>query len=113
MLGVDEGGNAALLLRLGHDLERQRRLTGRLRAVDFDDAAFRQAADTERDVEAERSGRDRLDLGNLLFGSEFHHGTFAKRAVDLAEGGFEGFFAVHFVLRFDGAKGNTHFGGSP
>ena len=62
VLGVDEGADAAALLRLGDDVERQRGLAGRLRAVDLDDAAARQAADAERDVEAERAGGDDLDV---------------------------------------------------
>ena len=59
VLGVDERADAAPLLRLGDDVQRQRRLAGRLRPVDLDDAAARQPADAERDVEAERAGRDR------------------------------------------------------
>ena len=39
---------------------RQRGLAGGFRAVDLDDAAARQAADAERDVEAERAGGDDL-----------------------------------------------------
>ena len=66
MLGVDEGADAALLLGLGDGVQRQRRLAGGFRPVDLDDAAARQAADAERDVEAERAGRDGLDLDDLL-----------------------------------------------
>ena len=66
VLGVDEAADAAALLRLGDDVQRQRRLAGGLRPVDLDDAAARQAADAERDVEPERAGRDRLDLDRLL-----------------------------------------------
>ena len=58
VLGVDEGGDAAELLRLGDDLQRQRGLAGGFRAVDLDDAAARQAADAERDVER-RASRSR------------------------------------------------------
>ena len=59
VLGVDEGRGAALLLALGDDLQRQRGLARGLRTVDLDDAAARQAADAERDVEPERAGRHR------------------------------------------------------
>ena len=59
VLGVDERAHAAGALRLGDRVQRQRRLAGRLGAVDLDDAAARQAADAERDVEADRAGRDR------------------------------------------------------
>ena len=65
VLGVDEGADAAVLLRLGDDVQRQRGLARAFRPVDLDDAAARQAADAERDVEAERAGRDRLDLDRL------------------------------------------------
>ena len=55
MLGIDEAANAAALLRLGDDMQRERGLAGRFRAVNLDDAAARQPADAERDVEAERA----------------------------------------------------------
>ncbi len=60
MFGVDIGGDAALLLGLGHDMQRQRGLARGFRAVDLDDAAARQAADAQRDVEAQRAGRNRV-----------------------------------------------------
>ena len=41
MLGVHEGGKATGLLRLGNDLERNRRLAGRLRPEDLDDPTAR------------------------------------------------------------------------
>ena len=62
VLGVDEGADAALLLGLGDDVQRQRGLARAFRAVDLDDPALGQAADAERDVEAQRAGRDRFDL---------------------------------------------------
>jgi hypothetical protein len=52
VLGVDEGADAAVALRLGDDVHGQRGLARRLRAVDLDDAAAGIAADAERDVEA-------------------------------------------------------------
>ena len=62
VLGVDEGADAAVLLGLGDDVQGERGLAGGFRPVDLDDAAARQAADAERDVEAERAGGDRLDV---------------------------------------------------
>ena len=56
VLGVDEGTGAALALGFGDDVERQRGLARALRSVDLDDAAAWQAADAERDVEAEGTG---------------------------------------------------------
>jgi hypothetical protein len=58
MFGVDEGADAALLLFLGHHMQRQRRLARAFRPVDLDDPALGQPADPQRDVEAERTGRD-------------------------------------------------------
>ena len=62
VLGVDERRDAAGRLRLGDDLQRERRLAARLGAVDLDDAPARHAADAERGVERERAGRDRRHL---------------------------------------------------
>ena len=84
MLGVDEGGDAARLLRLGDGVKRQRGLARAFRPVDLDDAAARQAAYAERDVEAERAGGDGLDLDRLAR-SEPHRAALAERAVDLRE----------------------------
>ena len=61
VLGVDEGADAAAALRLGDHVVDERRLARRLRAEDLDDAAARQAADPEREVERERAGRDGPD----------------------------------------------------
>jgi hypothetical protein len=62
VLGVDEGRGAAQLLHLGDDLQGERRLARGLRAVDLDHPAARQAADAEREVEAERAGGDDLHV---------------------------------------------------
>ena len=55
MFGIDKGADAALLLRFGDDMQRQRRLARGFRPVDLDDPAARQAADAERDIEARAS----------------------------------------------------------
>jgi hypothetical protein len=46
-------------------VQRERGLARAFRPVDLDDAALGQAADAERDVEAERAGGDRLDVRRL------------------------------------------------
>ena len=88
MLGVDEGGGAAGLLRLGDGVQRQRRLARAFRPVNLDHPAARQAADAERDVEPEAAGRDGLDL-DLLAAAELHRRALAERAVDLRQRGFQ------------------------
>jgi hypothetical protein len=67
VLGVHEGRHAARLLRLGNDLQRQRRLARRLRPEDFDHAAAGHAADAERVVDADGAGRDGFDRGDRPF----------------------------------------------
>ena len=88
MLGVDEGGDAAGLLRLGDRVQRQRGLARAFRPVDLDHPAARQAADAERDVEPERAGRDGLDLDRLAR-AQPHRAALAEGAVDLRQRGVE------------------------
>ena len=83
VLGVDEGADAALLLRFGHAMQRQRGLAGRFGSVNLDHPALRQAADAERDVEPERAGRDRLDVHRLVVLAELHDRALAELALDL------------------------------
>src|SRR5205085_10227430 len=95
VLGIDEGADAALLLRLGEAVQRERGLAGGFRAVDLDHAAARQAADAERDVEPERAGGDALDLHRLVVLAELHDRALAEGALDLGERGIEGFRLIH------------------
>ena len=85
VLGVDERGDAAATLRLGDDVQRERRLARRLRAVDLDDAAARDAADTERDVQGQRTGRDDVDVLSLYV-AETHDRSLSVGSLDLSEG---------------------------
>ena len=55
VLGVDEGGDAAALLGLGDDREREGRLAGGLRAEDLDHPAAREAADADGGVDRRAS----------------------------------------------------------
>jgi hypothetical protein len=74
-------------------LERQRRLARRLRAVDLDDAAARDAADAEGVVDADRAGGDGLhgDAGAVL--AEAHDRALAELLFNLADGDIEGLVA--------------------
>src|SRR5580704_4547273 len=95
MFGIDEGADAALLLGLGQAVQRQRGLARRFRPIDFDDAAARQAADAERDIEAERTGGDNVDVHRLVVFAEPHDRALAKAALDLGERRIKGFRFVH------------------
>ena len=73
------------------------------RAVNLDDAAARQAADAERDVEPERAGGNGLDLHRLLVLAETHDGALAAIPLDLRDRSLERLFPVH-LSSFDNAK---------
>ena len=102
MLGVDEGGDPAGRLRVGHGVQGNRGLTAAFRSVDLHHPTTGQPADAERDVERDRAGGDDSDRDAHLV-AEAHHGTLAKALVDLCESHLEGFFAVrssHVLLQW-------------
>src|SRR5207248_2883535 len=55
----------------------------------------RQPAEAERDVEAERAGRDGVDLDVLVALAEPHDRALAETALDLGERGIKGLRFVH------------------
>ena len=94
VLGVDERADAAAALRLGDHVVDERRLARRLRAEDLDDAATRQAADPEREIERERPGRDGADRdGGAVV--HLHDRALAELALDLAERDVQRVVLVH------------------
>ena len=108
VLRVDEGADAAALLRLGDGVQRERRLAGRFRAVNLHDAAARKSADAERDVEAERAGRNGGDLHHLAVLPKPHDGALAEGPLDLGERGVERLRLVHSVPVFDDSQRRYH-----
>src|SRR5262245_49440427 len=95
MFGVDIGAHAAVLLRFGDDLQRQRRLAGSFRTVNFDHPAARHTADTERDVESERTGRNGLHVFDYSAFAELHDRAFAELLFDLAYGEVDCLFTIY------------------
>src|SRR5919106_1007563 len=75
-------------LRAGADVIAQRRLAARLRAVDLGDPATRNAADAERQVERDRSGRDDLDVLRSPI-AEAHDRPTAELLLDLEDRGVD------------------------
>ena len=61
MLRIDERRRSARLLRVGDDMQRKRRLAGRLVSIAFDDASARKPPDTQRQIERQTASRDDLD----------------------------------------------------
>ena len=95
VLGVDEGALAAALLRLGDDVVDEGRLARRLGAVDLDDAAARDAAHPEGDVERQRAGGDHAHVGSAGVVAHAHDAALAEVAFDLRDGGVESLLFVH------------------
>jgi hypothetical protein len=83
-----------VLLHLGDDLQRQRGLAGRFRAVDLDHAAARQAAHAQGDVQSQRAGGDDLDVLDDLALAQAHDGALAELLFDLGQGGLQGLGAL-------------------
>ena len=100
VLGIDERRQAAELLRLGNDLQRQRRFARRLRPEDLDDAAARHAADTERVIDADGAGGNRVDRLDRALLPQAHDRALAKLLLDLADGQIDGlqFLAILTVV---------------
>ncbi|GAA4338310.1 hypothetical protein GCM10023178_51590 [Actinomadura luteofluorescens] len=93
VLGVDEGGDAAHLLDARDGVERDGGLAGALGAVHLDDAAARQTADAEGDVEGDRAGGDHLD-GRPRLLAHPHDRPLAELPLDLGECGLESLLPV-------------------
>jgi hypothetical protein len=78
----------------------------------FHHTAARQAADAQRDVQAQRAGGDDLDFFDRRTGVHAHDGAFAELLLDLGQRGcqrlgffrcrYYAFFIVHDVLSASG-----------
>ncbi|SBP86458.1 hypothetical protein THIARS_40079 [Thiomonas delicata] len=97
MLGVDEGADAAELLHLGNDLQGQRGLARRFGTINLHHPPARQAADAERDVQAQRAGGHDLDVLHHLALAQAHDRTLAELFFDLRQRCRQrlGFFCIH------------------
>jgi hypothetical protein len=88
VLGVDERGHPAGPLRLRDGVQRDGRLAARLGPVDLDHAAARQALAAERQVEAQRAGRDAVDVQPVHV-AERHDRALAELLLDRRERGLQ------------------------
>ena len=84
VLHVDKRRVAAVLLPFRDAVQRQRRLTGAFRPVDLDDSAARQAADTKRQIQRKRSGRDGFHVHRLIL-AQTHDGSLAELLFNLRQ----------------------------
>ncbi len=94
VLCIDVGADAAVALRLGHDVHGECGLPGRLRAIDLDDPAPGQAAHPQCEVECERAGGDRLDV-HLALVAHLHDRALAVLLLDLTQSHLEGLVSLH------------------
>ena len=78
VLGVDKARNAAALLHFRDHMQRDRGLTGGLGAVDLDNASLRNAAESQREIQAQRSGRRGLHIHHIARVAEFHDRALAE-----------------------------------
>ena len=93
MLGVDEGADSAGLLRLRDGVQGEGGLARGLGAEDLDDAAARQAAHAQGQVETHRAGGNHGDVLGLA--AKGHDGALAKLLLD---GGNGGLYDFQFLL---------------
>src|SRR5690606_35809763 len=86
--------DAALALRFGNDVQRQRGLARRFGPEDLYDTALGQAADAESNIEPQRAGGDGFHLDGRVF-TQPHDGALAEITLNLAERGGKRLVLVH------------------
>jgi hypothetical protein len=79
-------------------MQSQSGFTGTFRAVDFDNAATRQATDAQADIQPNRAGGNRLDFNAGALLPQFHDRAFAERSFNLPNRSFDRFCFVHLAL---------------
>ena len=103
MFGVDKRSEATGLLRVGDDVQHERRLAGRFRAENFNDPAAGHAADPQRQVERQRAGGNHVDLDLRAGVAQAHDAAFAVGFGDGGNGGVQ--FAMAGGRSFGGFGG--------
>src|SRR3989338_5132164 len=97
MLCVDECRNAALLLCFSDDMQCERRLAGRFRAKDLNDAPAGDTTHAECVIKSDRAGRDSLHR-NFRCITELDDRTFTKLRLDRLDGRVDACSAGTFRL---------------
>jgi hypothetical protein len=96
MLGIDERRRAPIRLSGGDDRQGQRGLARGFRPENLDHATARNTADAERNVEAQRAGRNGFDFVGRARVAEPHHRAFSELFFDLAQRSCESFLTILF-----------------
>ena len=97
MFRIDERGDTAVLLRVRHHVQGQRRLAARLLTVAFHDTSAREPAHAEREIERQRARGDHWDV-RMGMVSELHDGKLAELLPDLRQDGVQ--CRVRLLRRF-------------
>ena len=97
VLGVDVGADASVALGLRHHVHGQRRLSRGLGAEDLHDAAPRQSADSQGQVERHGPRGDGLHL-HVRAVAHPHDRALAELLLDLAQSHVEGLVSFHRSL---------------
>ena len=94
VFGINEGDGAASFLRFGQHVQRQRGFARAFRPVNLDHAAFGQTADAERNIEAQRAGRNQFDIHGFT-AAQLHRRAFAKSTINLGKSSVQRLLTVH------------------
>src|SRR5438094_9954289 len=84
---------------LGEDMQGERGLARRFRAVDLHDAPARHAAHPQRDVERERARRDDGDLLQRTARAQAHDRALAELPLDRGDGQLQGLLPIRLHFR--------------
>ena len=84
-------------------MQSQRCLARAFRPIDFNNPALRQAANAEGDIQAQRTGRDRLHVDLMIVRAELHYGALAELLLDVGQRRIKRLVLVHYIP-FDDAK---------
>ena len=101
VLGVDEGRQSVLFLRLGHDVQGKGRFSARFGAENLDHPSPGNAAHAECGIEPDGARRDYGDVGDLVAAAQPHDGALAKLAFDLGNGQIHRLCPIHIRCHFD------------
>ena len=97
VLCVDERRLAALLLNFRYRVESYRRFTGGFRSEYLDDPSLRKTADAERQIEAERAGRNCAYVHACAL-AELDDRAFAVASFELGDRGLKSLLLRRLVL---------------
>ncbi len=92
MLRVDESRHAAQLLRLGDDVQGERRLACRLGTVQLGHPPAWYPSHSQRQVEKQRTGWDRRHLAQCRLLAQLHDRALAVALLDLGNRSAESLF---------------------